>query len=99
MKNFFALALIAGLISAKSLNQEDKEQRKLEQKEFTEFMKQWGKDFKKEDEKRRHMENWRASKRAVAKLNSNPNSKATFKLNDLADLTPDEKKNRKGMEK
>ena len=88
MKNFFALALIAGLISAKSLNdqQEDKEQRKLEQKEFTDFMREWGKEFKNEDEKRQHMENWKASKRAVDKLNCNPNSKATFKIKHLPSI-------------
>ena len=45
------------------------------------------------------MENWKASKKAVAKLNSNSKSKATFKLNDMADMTPDEQKNKKGLEK
>ena len=46
MKNFLTLALIAGAISAKHLSREDKEQRKLDQKEFTEYMKEWGKEYK-----------------------------------------------------
>ena len=47
MKNFLTLALIAGAISAKHhTTREEKEQRKLDQKEFTEYMKNWGKEYK-----------------------------------------------------
>ena len=98
MKNFFALALFAGVISAKSLNPEENEQRKQDQKEFIEYMKQWGKEFKNEEEKREHMDNWKANKKIVEKLNSNTKSKAHFKINDMADENEEEIKNRKGLE-
>ena len=86
MKNFFTLALIAGVISAKPL------ENKQELKEFTEYMRQYGKDFKNEEEKAEHMENWKESRKVVEKLNSNTKSKAHFKINELADENEDEKK-------
>ena len=89
MKNFLTLALIAGAISAKHLSREEKKQRKLDQKEFTEYMKQWGKDYKNHDEKEEHMQKWKESKKVVDKLNGRK-TRAHFEVNEISDLSPEE---------